>query len=330
MSCACGEASKSDTFTGAAAIGHTGGSASCTHRAVCTRCGQEYGGLDSHSYRNKVVDDSYLKSAATCTSPAVYYTSCRCGDVGTQTFESGQALGHTGGTATCTEKAKCTRCGEAYGELKAHTFDKQVATDKYLKDAATCTKAASYYYSCACGEKGTTVFTSGNVKAHTYDTAWSSDATNHWHKCTVCGDKSDVAAHTAADADCTSDVVCTVCQATVKPAEGHKYEQEVIAPTCTEKGYTVYRCANCEDSYEDNYTDVIAHTEGEWIVDSEPTETEQGSKHTECTVCKTTVKTESIPALSEGAQDGCGSAVAFTSLMAILLPAGYMLTKKKD
>ena len=32
------------------------------------------------------------------------------------------ALGHTGGTATCTAKAVCARCGKEYGELGEHQW----------------------------------------------------------------------------------------------------------------------------------------------------------------------------------------------------------------
>lgn len=30
---------------------------------------------------------------------------------------------HTGGTATCTERAVCTECGEEYGEARGHGYD---------------------------------------------------------------------------------------------------------------------------------------------------------------------------------------------------------------
>lgn len=37
------------------------------------------------------------------------------------------------------------------------------------------------------------------------------------------------------------------------PATGHKYTTTVIAPTTTEKGYTLHKCSVCGDSYKDNY-----------------------------------------------------------------------------
>lgn len=38
----------------------------------------------------------------------------------------------------------------------------------------------------------------------------------------------------------------------------HNYVLEIIAPTCTDKGYTVYAC-DCNDSYTDNYVEPLGH-----------------------------------------------------------------------
>ena len=40
---------------------------------------------------------------------------------------------------------------------------------------------------------------------------------------------------------------------------GHNYEAVVTAPTCTERGYTTYTCANCGDRYVDTFTDPTGH-----------------------------------------------------------------------
>lgn len=78
---------------------------------------------------------------------------------------------HTGGTATCTEKAVCAECGNPYGETIPHSYTREVAEAKYLKTAADCIHAATYYKSCECGEfdaNGET-FTSGTALEHNYD-----------------------------------------------------------------------------------------------------------------------------------------------------------------
>ena len=221
LSCACGEVSTNDadTFTAANTAlnhdwgawtqnsdekthtrickrdtGHTetenchGGTADCTHKAVCTVCGGEYGEMAAHSFTAEKAEAKYLKSAATCTEKAVYYKSCAAcglsskGAADEATFFSGNVLGHDwgawtqnsdekthtrickrdtghtetenchGGTADCTHKAVCTVCGGEYGEMAAHSFTAEKAEAKYLKSAATCTEKAVYYKSCAaCG-----------------------------------------------------------------------------------------------------------------------------------------------------------------------------------
>ncbi len=40
----------------------------------------------------------------------------------------------------------------------------------------------------------------------------------------------------------------------------HKYEETVFAPTCTQKGYSVFTCSLCGDSYEANEIDATGHT----------------------------------------------------------------------
>ena len=40
----------------------------------------------------------------------------------------------------------------------------------------------------------------------------------------------------------------------------HSYTETVVAPTCTQKGYTLHSC-DCGMSYEDNQTDALGHTE---------------------------------------------------------------------
>ena len=39
----------------------------------------------------------------------------------------------------------------------------------------------------------------------------------------------------------------------------HEYETEIIAPTCTEGGYTIYTCTRCQDSYTADETVATAH-----------------------------------------------------------------------
>lgn len=60
-----------------------------------TKATKEFTITCKHGEWIETVSDSYLKTAATCTAPAVYYKSCKlCGAKGTETFTSGNPLGH--------------------------------------------------------------------------------------------------------------------------------------------------------------------------------------------------------------------------------------------
>ncbi len=95
---------------------------------------------------------------------------------------------HTDGTpvsenivdSTCTAVGSydavvyCSICGEELNRLsntidkKAHIYNKEIATELYLKSEATCTESAKYYYSCYCGAQGEEFFSYGNPDDHEY------------------------------------------------------------------------------------------------------------------------------------------------------------------
>ena len=66
---------------------------------TCTVCGAQKSetlpASADHVFDQQNTDAKYLKAAATCTSPAEYYYSCICGQIGTETFLHGEAKGHT-------------------------------------------------------------------------------------------------------------------------------------------------------------------------------------------------------------------------------------------
>lgn len=61
----------------------------------------------------------------------------------------------------------------------------------------------------------------------------------------------------------------------------HDYKATVVAPTCTEQGYTLYEC-ECGDSYKDSYTDAKGHSyvNGVCINCGEDVTTDYGFKYT--------------------------------------------------
>lgn len=89
-----------------------------------------------HSFAETVKEEG-LKSAATCTEPAVYYKSCQCGEKSDETFVSGEALGHDYDDTT----GKCGRegCRSYYSVGLAYTLNEK--GDGYIVSGiGTCTE----------------------------------------------------------------------------------------------------------------------------------------------------------------------------------------------
>ena len=85
----------------------------------------------------------------------------------------------------------------------------------------------------------------------------------------------------------------------IPPIEQHVHdyaETDRVESTCTAAGYITYTCSGCGESYNEPLA-LAAHTPGEWVTVSEPTEEAEGLKQQNCTVCGTVVAEESIPKL---------------------------------
>ena len=286
-----------------------GGKATCTAKAICEVCGKAYGEMTAHTFA-KTASAKYLKSAATCTAKAVYYTSCtECGQSskGTKdeaTFEYGNALGHKygewisngdgthtrvcandnkhtetkachGGKATCTAKAICEDCGKAYGEMTAHTFTAKSAVSRYLKKAATCTEKSVYYVSCAgCG-----LSSKGTASEATFEGSALGHLLTQWN---------------VTDASCTENGSeerhCTRCdykQTHIIPAKGHTFGEWKITKNvgCVTDGEQTRECTVCGSKETKVIAATGVHVYGEWKVTKAPTCTAAGVKVRTCTGC---------------------------------------------
>ena len=289
---------------------HSGGEATCTNKAKCEICGAEYGETKPHSYE-QIKSPEYLKSAATCTAKAVYYTSCtECGrsSKGTKneaTFEYGNALGHKygewvsngdgthtrvcandsthtetkachGGKATCTAKAICEDCGKAYGEMAAHTFTAKSTVSRYLKRAATCTEKSEYYVSCAgCGlsSKGTAseAVFTGSALGHSL-TEWS------------------VITEVTCTTNGTQERHCTRCdykQTRTVVAKGHSYGLWNVTKKvgCITDGEQSRECSVCGNKETKTIAATGVHSYGSWKVAKAATCTTTGTKVRSCSEC---------------------------------------------
>ena len=126
---------------------------------------------------------------------------------------------------------------------------------------------------------------------HSYGTEWKYDDANHWHAC-ECGDKADIAAHSASEwivdtaatetADGAKHKECTACKKVLEtapiPATGsthtHSYGTE-----WKYDGTNHWHECECGDK-----ADTAAHS-FQWVIDKAATKEATGIKHEECTVC---------------------------------------------
>ena len=98
---------------------HTGGTATCTKKAVCEFCGEEYGEYASHNYGGKYESDGT-------------YHWKKCQNKGCDATTEKEA--HKGGEATTTKRAVCEVCGAEYGDLKKEDSKPADKTTESKKD----------------------------------------------------------------------------------------------------------------------------------------------------------------------------------------------------
>ena len=180
----------------------SGGTATCKDKAVCEICGEEYGELDANNHTGEEVweqtETTHTKKWNCCGKVTV--------EEAAHTFEHGvctvceYTCTHTGGTATCKDKAVCEICGEAYGELNPenHTGGTHIEHEK----AATCTEKGytGDTYCNGCNEK-TADGSEIPTKPHTPGEKWVIENGKKVKKCTECGAIAETAPRMPGDVD---------------------------------------------------------------------------------------------------------------------------------
>ena len=92
-------------------------------------------------------------------------TAVICANLGNDNDDIGGAnADNDGGNANDNNNGGNTD-NNSNGQTHIHAFDKQKLSADYVAEEATCQKAAKYYYSCDCGEKGIQTFEYGTASA---------------------------------------------------------------------------------------------------------------------------------------------------------------------
>ena len=191
-------------------------------------------------------------------------------------------------------------CGDK-ANIAAHS-----ASEWIVDTAATETADGAKHKECTVCKKvleTAPIPATGSAHTHSYGTEWKYDDTNHWNEC-ECGDKANIAAHIASEwiidtaatetADGAKHKECTVCKKVLEtapiPATGSAHTHSYGTEWKYDDTNHWHEC-ECGDK-----VNIAAHSASEWIVDTVATETADGAKHKECTVCKKVLETAPIPA----------------------------------
>lgn len=292
----------------------TGGTATCTTKAVCEACGGKYGkrNLNNHALVH------YDAQAPTCTKPGwdAFDTCPRCYYT---TFRAIPALKHDlehheAKAPTCTEKGwdaydTCSRCD--------YTTRKEIpalnhALEQHAAKAPTCTKPGwSAYETCSRCDYTTYAeqpalnhaLVNHEAKAPTcteigwnaYETCSRCDYTTYAEQPALNHDlvNHDAKAPTCTEIGWNAYDTCSRCDYTTYaelPALNHDYQAVTVEPTCETDGYTVFTCSRCKDSYTADPTDQLGHQFGAWSPNGTGSQSagclRQGCVHTGSTDCR--------------------------------------------
>ena len=293
----------------------TGGTATCTTKAVCEACGGKYGkrNLNNHALVH------YDAQAPTCTKPGwdAFDTCPRCYYT---TFRAIPALKHDlehheAKAPTCTGIGwdaydTCSRCDytTTYVELPALNH----ALEQHEAQAPTCTEIGwDAYETCSrCDyttrkelpalnhdleQHAAKAPTCTEIGWNAYKTCSRCDYTTYTELPAL---NHDLVQHEAKAPTCTeigwnAYKTCSRCDYTTYaelPILGHDYQAVTVEPTCETDGYTVFTCSRCKDSYTADLTDQLGHQFGAWSPNGTASQSadclRDGCAHTGSTDCR--------------------------------------------
>lgn len=268
-------------------VNHSGGTATCTEKAICEGCSLPYGNTLGHDFTGDTWQtdaDHHWKKCSRCDvtdteSPHEWNsgkvtTQPTCTTAGQKTYtctvcsatkvETLDALGHNfakydAKAATCTEIGwntyfTCTNCNyTTYKEIAALGHDKI----SHKAKAATCTEKGWNAYD-TCSRCDYTSYKEIAALGHDFTSnTWQSDAHRHWKKCSRCKAAGKKTQHTGGTATCKDRAVCTTCSKAygtldAKHHVGGTEIRDMVEPTTKKAGHTGNSyCKGCNTKLSD-------------------------------------------------------------------------------
>ena len=289
----------------------TGGTATCTAKAVCEACGGEYGEKDPNNHALVHPD----AKAPTCTEPGwdAYDLCVRCGYTTRKELPAQHDfVYHQAKSPTCKEigfaSVACWRCGYFKNlvlpalnhDLKQHAAKAPTCTEKGWDAYETCSRCDYTTYAELPAQHdlrhhAAKAPTCTGIGWDAYDTCSRCDYTTYAEQPAL---NHDLVQHAAKAPTCTeigwdAYETCSRCDHTTYaelPALNHDYQAVTVEPTCETDGYTVFTCSRCKDSYTADPTDKLGHQFGAWSPNGTGSQSadclRQGCAHTGSTDCR--------------------------------------------
>lgn len=270
-------------------------------------------GYNKYEYCDKC--DTYITEKVAVEKKAHKFTTYTSNGDGTHTAEcdtcdatvaekATDTNNCSGGTANCVDKAVCTVCKEAYGDVNSANHKE---TQLVTKVDSTCQKEGheAYRHCNACNTDVGTI-TPIAKKEHVYG-AWTqnADGETHTRACTTCdATVADVATESGicqgGTATCQTPAKCADCGGSYGELDAATHETQAatftgyVAATCTAPGYTGDRLYNCCNAVKEKGT-AIAQLEHKYTVEVEGSRTaatciEDGEVTFKCETCDATKK----------------------------------------
>ena len=298
----------------------TGGTATCTAKAVCEACGGEYGEKDPNNHALVHPD----AKAPTCTEPGwdAYDLCVRCGYTTRKELPAQHDfVYHQAKSPTCKEigfaSVACWRCGYFKNlvlpalnhDLKQHAAKAPTCTEKGWDAYETCSRCDYTTYAELPAQHdlrhhAAKAPTCTGIGWDAYDTCSRCDYTTTYVELPALNhalEQHEAQAPTCTEIGWDAYETCSRCDYTTRkelPALNHALEQHAAkAPTCTEPGWDAYEtCSRCDYT---TYTELPALNHD--LVQHEakaPTCTEIGwNAYKTCSRCDYTTRKE-LPALN--------------------------------
>lgn len=229
-------------------VNHSGGTATCTEKAICEGCSLPYGNTLGHDFTGgtwQTDADHHWKKCSRCDvtdteSPHEWNS----GEVTTQ--------------PTCTTAGQKTYTCTVCSATKVETLDALGHNfAKYDAKAATCTEIGwNTYFTCT--NCNYTTYKEIAALGHDFTSnTWQSDAHRHWKKCSRCKAAGKKTQHTGGTATCKDRAVCTTCSKAygtldAKHHVGGTEIRDMVEPTTKKAGHTGNSyCKGCNTKLSD-------------------------------------------------------------------------------